>query len=45
MRSDILIPELKDFSGYDFLIIPSGPQFRKFNENPVIRIIDFQPDV
>lgn len=34
LRSDILIPDLKDFSGYDCLIIPSGPQFRKFKENP-----------
>ena len=36
LRSDILIPDLKDFSGYDCLIIPSGPQFRKFKENPVV---------
>ncbi|HUU06727.1 MAG TPA: DJ-1/PfpI family protein [Patescibacteria group bacterium] len=36
LRSDILIPDLKDFSGYDCLIIPSGPQFRKFNENPAV---------
>jgi putative intracellular protease/amidase len=36
LRSDILIPELKDFSGYDCLIIPSGPQFRKFIENPAV---------
>jgi putative intracellular protease/amidase len=36
LRSDILIPDLKDFSGYDCLIIPSGPQFRKFRENPVV---------
>ena len=35
LTSDILIPNLKDFSGYDCLIIPSGPQFRKFRENPV----------
>jgi putative intracellular protease/amidase len=34
LRSDILIPDLKDFRGYDCLIIPSGPQFRKFKENP-----------
>jgi len=33
LRSDILIPDLKDFTGYDALIIPSGPQWRKFNEN------------
>lgn len=36
LRSDILIPDLKDFSGYDCLIIPSGPQFRKFRENPLV---------
>ncbi len=33
LRSDILIRDLKDFTGYDALIIPSGPQFRKFREN------------
>jgi putative intracellular protease/amidase len=33
LRSDILIPDLKDFSGFDCLIIPSGPQWRKFNQN------------
>ena len=36
LRSDILIPDLKDFTGYDCLIIPSGPQFRKFKENPAV---------
>jgi putative intracellular protease/amidase len=36
LRSDILIPDLRDFAGYDALIIPSGPQFRKFKENPVV---------
>jgi len=36
LRSDILIPDLKDFAGYDCLIIPSGPQFRKFKENPIV---------
>ncbi len=36
LRSDILIPELKDFSGYNCLIIPSGPQFRKFKQNPAV---------
>jgi hypothetical protein len=36
LTSDILIPDLKDFSGYDCLIIPSGPQFRKFKENPAV---------
>lgn len=34
LRSDILIPDLKDFSGFDCLIIPSGPQWQKFNQNP-----------
>ncbi len=36
LTSDILIPGMKDLSGYDCLIIPSGPQFRKFRENPVV---------
>ncbi len=36
LRSDILIPDLKDFAGYDALIIPSGPQWRKFNENQAV---------
>jgi len=36
LRSDILIPDMKDFSGYDCLIIPSGPQFRKFKENQTV---------
>lgn len=36
LTSEILIPDLKDFSGYDCLFIPSGPQFRKFNENPAV---------
>jgi hypothetical protein len=36
LRSDILIPDLEDFSGYDCLIIPSGPQFRKFKENQTV---------
>ena len=36
LTSDILIPDMKDFSGYDCLIIPSGPQFRKFNANPMV---------
>jgi ankyrin repeat protein len=39
LRSDILIPELKEFAGYDALIIPSGPQFRKFKDNPTV--LDF----
>ncbi len=42
LRSDILIPDLKDFSGYDAVIIPSGPQFRKLNLNPVV--LDFLKD-
>ncbi len=36
LTSEILLPELKDLSAYDVLIIPSGPQFRKFKENPVV---------
>ncbi len=36
LRSDILIPDLKDLAGYDALIIPSGPQFRKFREDPAV---------
>jgi len=36
LRSDILIPDIKDFAGYDCLVIPSGPQFRKFRDNPVV---------
>jgi putative intracellular protease/amidase len=36
LNSEILIPELKDLSAWDVLIIPSGPQFRKFRENPVV---------
>jgi len=36
LRSDILIPDLKDFTGFDCLIIPSGPQFRKFKDNQVV---------
>ncbi len=42
MRSDILIPDLKDFSGYDAVIIPSGPHYRKFILNPVV--LDFLKD-
>ena len=36
LRSDILIPDLKVFAGYDCLVIPSGPQFRKFRGNPAV---------
>lgn len=39
LSSEILISDLQDFSGFDALIIPSGPQFRKFVENPVV--LDF----
>ncbi len=40
LRSDILIPDLTDFSGYDTLVIPSGPQFRLFIENDeVLRFV------
>ncbi len=42
LRSDVLIPDLKDFSGYDAVIISSGPQYRKFNLNPVV--LDFLKD-
>jgi len=42
LRSDILIPDFKDFAAYDALIISSGPQFRKFNLNPVV--LDFIKD-
>ena len=36
LTSEIFIRDLKDFSGYDCLIIPSGPQFRKFKVNPAV---------
>ncbi len=36
LHSDILIPDMQNFSGYDCLIIPSGPQFRKFKENQTV---------
>jgi hypothetical protein len=36
LRSDILIRDLEDFSSFDCLIIPSGPQWRKFNANPQV---------
>jgi ankyrin repeat protein len=39
LRSDILIPDLKDLGGYDALIIPSGPQWRKFNED--LAVLEF----
>jgi|GEM_PF-1853442 len=39
LRSEILIPDLKDLGGYDCLIIPSGPQFRKFQDDPIV--LDF----
>ena len=36
LHSDILIKDLTDFSDYDCLIIPSGPQFRKFITNEAV---------
>jgi len=36
LTSDILIRDLKDFNSFDCLIIPSGPQFRKFNEDSTV---------
>ena len=39
LTSDILIPDFSEFSEYDCLLIPSGPQFRKFNENRIV--LDF----
>ena len=36
LRSDIVIQDKMDLSGFDALIIPSGPQWRKFNENPTV---------
>ena len=42
LRSDILIPDLKDYSGFDCLIIPSGPQWRKFNQNA--KVLQFVRD-
>jgi|GEM_PF-5762858 len=36
LRSDILVQDIKDFSVYDALLIPSGPQFRKFMENEAV---------
>lgn len=36
LKTDILISGFTDFARYDALIIPSGPQFRKFNENPAV---------
>lgn len=37
LRSDIVIQDKMDLSGFDALIIPSGPQWRKFNENLAVR--------
>jgi hypothetical protein len=40
LRSDILIKDVKDFHGFDVLVIPSGPQFRKFIANDeVLRFV------
>jgi putative intracellular protease/amidase len=36
LRSDIVIQDKMDLSGFDALIIPSGPQWRKFNEDPTV---------
>ncbi|MBU2691966.1 MAG: DJ-1/PfpI family protein [Candidatus Eisenbacteria bacterium] len=36
LRSDIVIQDKMDLTGFDCLIIPSGPQFRKFRENPAV---------
>jgi len=36
LRSDLLIRDIHDISRYDCLIIPSGPQFRKFIANPEV---------
>jgi hypothetical protein len=36
LTSELLIPGLNDLSAWDVLIIPSGPQFRKFKENPMV---------
>ncbi|MFC1726205.1 DJ-1/PfpI family protein [candidate division KSB1 bacterium] len=33
LKTDVFIQDIKDFSKYDCLIIPSGPQWRKFNTN------------
>lgn len=36
LRSDIVIQDKMDLAGFDALIIPSGPQWRKFNDNPTV---------
>ena len=36
LRSDIVIQDKMDLSGFDALLIPSGPQWRKFNEDPAV---------
>jgi hypothetical protein len=36
LTTDIFIQDLKDFKEYDCLIIPSGPQFRKFIEDETV---------
>ncbi len=33
LTSEIVIKNFKDYSSWDCLIIPSGPQFRKFSKN------------
>lgn len=36
LRTDVFIKNITDFSEYDCLIIPSGPQWRKFNKNDIV---------
>ncbi len=36
LRSDILIHNTMNLSGFDCLIIPTGPQFRKFFKNQTV---------
>ena len=36
LRTDVFIQNIDDFSEYDCLIIPSGPQWRIFNKNEVV---------
>lgn len=40
MRTDVFLADVEDFSPYDCLIIPGGPQFRRFNtDETVLRFI------
>lgn len=36
LTSEILIKDFKDYSDWDCLIIPSGPQFRKFSKDETV---------